>query len=103
MPIPIILAVAAGVAGLGGGIRGGVKMKQAKDTLELAERMQKKAVENFEKNQEKSTKTMDKLGKTELEIVSSFSKFADCFWAVLAELHLVQQAGLLQQVLQLQL
>lgn len=79
MPIPIILAVAAGVAGLGSGIRGGVKMKQAKDTLELAERMQKKAVENFEKNQEKSTKTMDKLGKTELEIVSSFSKFADCF------------------------
>ena len=79
MPIPIILAVAAGAAGLGGGILGGVKMKQAKDTMELAESMQKKAVENFEKNQEKSTKTMDKLGKTELEIVSSFSKFADCF------------------------
>ena len=44
MPIPIILAVAAGVAwSLGSGIRGGVKMKQAKDTLELAERMQKES------------------------------------------------------------
>lgn len=79
MPIPIILAVAAGVAGLGGGIRGGVKMKEAKDTMEVAQIIQKRAVDEFEKKQKASTEIMDKLGKTELEIISSFSKFSDCF------------------------
>ena len=40
MPLPFIIggiAAVAGVAGVGSGIRGGVKMKAASDTIKLAE------------------------------------------------------------------
>lgn len=39
MPLPLIiggLAAVAGAAGIGSGIHGGVKMKEAKDTMNLA-------------------------------------------------------------------
>lgn len=80
MPLPFILggivAVAA-VAGVGSGIKGGMKMKDANDTMESAKRMQRRAINKFEENNKKTTKQMDSIGETELSILSSFEEFAD--------------------------
>lgn len=75
MPLPFILggiAAAAAVAGVGSGIKGGMKMKDANDTMESAKRMQRRAINKFEENNKKTTKQMDSGGKTELSILSSF-------------------------------
>lgn len=80
MPLPFILggiAAAAAVAGVGSGIKGGMKMKDANDTMESAKRMQRRAIDKFEENNKKTTKQMDSIGETELSILSSFEKFAD--------------------------
>ena len=47
MPIPFIIggiAAIAGVAGVGSGIHGGVKMKEANDTMKSAQRIQENAI-----------------------------------------------------------
>lgn len=52
MPLPFIIAgvaAVAGIAGVGSGIQGGIKMKEANDTLNAAKKKQKNAVELFEK------------------------------------------------------
>ena len=52
MPLPLIIggiAAIAGAAGVGSGIHGGVKMKEANDTMKLAQRKQERAVALFEK------------------------------------------------------
>lgn len=80
MPLPFLLAgaaIAAGIGGVGAGIHGGVKMKDAKDTMELAKSMMEDAQESVEKNNKRTLKTMDKIGKRELEVLSSFKKFSD--------------------------
>lgn len=80
MPLPFILggiAAAAAVAGVGSGIKGGMKMKDANDTMESAKRMQRRAINKFEENNKKTTKQMDSIGETELSILSSFEEFAD--------------------------
>lgn len=82
MPLPLILAVGAGIAGaagLGSGIHGAVKMKEANDTMDSAKRRHERNIERFEKENEKTSKDMDKLGVLELEILQSFSKFSDVF------------------------
>lgn len=80
MPLPFIiggLAAAAGVVGIGTGIRGGVKMKDANDTMKSAQEKQKNAVARFEDYNEKATLAMDKLGEQELSILVSFEHFSD--------------------------
>lgn len=80
MPLPFIiggLAAAAGVVGIGTGIRGGVKMKDANDTMKSAQEKQKNAVARFEDYNEKATLAMDKLGERELSILVSFEHFSD--------------------------
>ena len=80
MPLPFILAgaaIAAGIGGVGAGINGGVKMKEAKDTMEHAKSMMERAQESVEENNKKTLKTMDKIGKRELEVLSSFKDFSD--------------------------
>lgn len=80
MPLPFILggiAAVAAVAGVGSGIKGGMKMKDANDTMESAKRMQRRAINKFEENNKKTTKQMDSIGETELSILSSFEEFAD--------------------------
>lgn len=75
MPIPFIIggiAAIAGVAGVGSGIHGGVKMKEANDTMKSAQRIQENAIEKFEKRNTETTELMDALGKQELEILNSF-------------------------------
>ena len=80
MPLPLIIggiAAIAGVAGVGSGIHGGVKMKEANDTMKSAQRMQGNAVQKFEKRNTETTELMDALGKQELEILNSFEQFSN--------------------------
>lgn len=80
MPLPLIIggiAAIAGVAGVGSGIHGGVKMKEANDTMKSAQRKQENAVHKFEKRNTETTELMDALGKQELEILNSFEQFSN--------------------------
>ena len=80
MPLPFIIggiAAVAGVAGVGSGIRGGVKMKAASDTIKLAESKKERAEALFKKRNEETTALMDDIGTRELRILSSFDEFSD--------------------------
>lgn len=80
MPLPLILGAAAAVAALGGvgsGIHGAVKMKEANDTMKSADSIHKKNIKRFEDTSEAANKAMDKLGTLELEILHSFDEFSD--------------------------
>ena len=79
MPLPLVLGIVAGVAavtGAGSGISGAVKLKDAKDTMELAKNIQKRALDKFERENKTTTEMMDSLGKTELEILGEFADFS---------------------------
>lgn len=80
MPLPLIIAgiaAAAGLAGVGSGIHGGLKMKEANDTMKSAQSIQAIAIKDFESHNADTTKLMDELGKYELEILESFKTFSD--------------------------
>ncbi|MFB2515998.1 hypothetical protein [Lysinibacillus sp. OTC-L20] len=80
MPLPLILGVGAAVAGLvgvGSGVHGAVKMKEANDTMKSAESRHKSNIEKFEKKSESTNKTMDALGELELQILKSFDDFSN--------------------------
>lgn len=80
MPLPIILGVGAaiaGVAGVGTGIHGAAKMKEANDTMKLAESFHKNNIKYFEKKSESTNKTMDTLGNLELDILKGFEEFSN--------------------------
>lgn len=80
MPLPFIiggLAAIAGAAGIGSGIHGGVKMKEAKDTMDLAKRKHEQAVKRYEEKNKETTALMDSIGRRELKIVASFKIFSD--------------------------
>ncbi len=79
MPLPLLLiigAAAAGAAGLGSGVSGGVKMKRAGDTVKIANRRCEEAKEKQDQQIEKTNRALDALGETELKIVSSFESFS---------------------------
>lgn len=80
MPLPLILGIGAAIAGatgLASGVKGGVKMKQARDTVKSAESRHQENVSRFEEINKKTTTAMDDLGKYELEILNSFNNFAN--------------------------
>lgn len=80
MPLPLILggaAAVAGIAGVGSGIHGGLKMKGANDTMNAAKEIQERAVKKFEANNKLTADQMDKLGKLELELLKSFGGFSN--------------------------
>ncbi len=82
MPLPLFLAVGAaiaGAAGIGSGIHGAVKMKEANDTMKSTERRHQQNQQRFEKQNSETTKDMDQLGRLEIEILSSFKDFCDAF------------------------
>lgn len=82
MPLPLILgigAAAAAVAGVGSGIHGAVKMKDANDTMKEAELNHKKNLARFETQNNQTNVVMDRLGSLELEILKSFEDFSDVF------------------------
>ena len=80
MAVPIILAIIGITTAAGGsalGIRGGVKMKSANDTMKKAETIQKNAITVFAEKSEKTIALMDCLGKQELKLLNTFQKFSD--------------------------
>lgn len=87
MPLPIWLipvalkgaTVVAGAVGVGAAAHGAKKMKDANDTMKAAQSRHERNMARFEKENETTTKDMDKLGKLELEILHSFSEFSDVF------------------------
>ncbi len=82
MPLPIILglgAAAAGALGIGTGISGAAKMKDANDTMKMAHDLHAENIEYFEKQNKSTTNDMDVLGKKELEILSELNDFATVF------------------------
>ena len=85
MPLPLILGIgaaiagAAGAVGVGSGIHGAVKMKEANDTAKMAQEQHQRNIARYEEKQKESVKTMDDLGKQELTILKSFEEFSDVF------------------------
>lgn len=80
MPLPIILGVGAAIAGavgVGSGIHGASKMKEANDTMKSAEEHHKRNNAKLESCNKATNEEMDKLGILELNILNSFDKFAD--------------------------
>ena len=73
----IAAAVAAGVTGTGAAVAGGVKMKDAKDTMDCAKRKFDRAQERVQNSQTAATSAMDDLGKLELEVEQSWQSFSD--------------------------
>ena len=82
MPLPLIvgaIAAVAGAAGVGMGVRGAVKMKEAKEDIEWAKRRHERNMGKLRDCNEQACSMMDKLGSNELETLSSFREFADLF------------------------
>lgn len=80
MPLPFILGAAAAVAAIGGvgtGIHGATKMKEANDTMKDANSRHKKNIERFDDTSAATNKVMDELGALELEILHSFDDFSN--------------------------
>lgn len=80
MPLPLILGVGAaiaGITGVGSGIHGAVKMKEASDTMKLAEDCHKRYNEKFQSQSDATNKRMDELGELELNILKEFEEFSD--------------------------
>lgn len=80
MPLPFIIggiAAVAGIAGVGTGIHGGVKMKEASDTMKLATAKKERAVDLFDRRNDETNALMDDIGTRELRILSSFDEFSD--------------------------
>lgn len=80
MPLPFLLGAVAAIAaagGVGSGIHGAVKMKDANDTMKAADSCHKKNIARFDETSEVTNKAMDKLGALELEILHSFDDFSD--------------------------
>lgn len=80
MPLPLILGVGAAiaaVAGVGNGVHGAVKMKEANDMMKEAETRHKNNIEKFNKKNESTSKAMDTLGELELKILNGFGDFSN--------------------------
>ena len=80
MPLPFLLGAAAAVAAVGGvgsGIHGAAKMKEANDTMKSADSRHKRNIARFDEISESTNRVMDKLGALELEILHSFDEFSN--------------------------
>lgn len=80
MPLPFIiggLAAAAAIGGVGSGIHGGMKMKEANDTMKLAKEIQERAINDFERKNKETNTLMDEVGKEELKVLASFKEFSE--------------------------
>jgi hypothetical protein len=78
MALPIILGVGAAIAaagGIGAGINGAVKMKDAADTMSMAKTSHDNNLKRFESANLSTSAVMDELGKKELETLYSFDEF----------------------------
>ena len=82
MPLPLILGIAAAVAGttgIGLGIHGGVKMKQANDKLNEAQKRNDSNNARLKRMNQNACRAMDILGENEMKVLSEFQLFSDLF------------------------
>lgn len=82
MPLPLILgiaAVVAGTTGVGLGIHGGVKMKRANDKLKEAQKRNDLNNARLERMNHSACRAMDILGENEMKVLSEFQRFSDLF------------------------
>lgn len=82
MSLPIILGIVAAVAGttgVGVGIHGGVKMKEANDKLKEAQKRDDLNKARLKRMNKSSCKAMDILGTNEMKVLSEFKQFSDLF------------------------
>lgn len=82
MPLPLILGAAAAVAGLAGvgsGIHGMVKVAEANDTMKSVKRRHEENLDKFKKQNELTSGDMDAVGNLEVAIMASFEEFSDVF------------------------
>lgn len=82
MSLPIILGIVAAVAGttgVGVGIHGGVKMKDANDKIKEAQKRDDLNKARLERMNKSSCKAMDILGTNEMKVLSEFKQFSDLF------------------------
>lgn len=80
MPLPLfwgIGAAIAGLAGIGTGVHGAVKMKEAKDTMESAQNRHERNLSRFKQDEGSAIHVMEELGKLEMTIVANFTQFSD--------------------------
>lgn len=78
MPVPLLaLGTVLGTLGVGATGRGVKRMTNAKHTMEKAEGRNRENLERLKITNEKTVEIMDRLGKREMEILSSFEDFAD--------------------------
>lgn len=79
MPIPFILGAAAvaAVTGIGAGVYGASKIKDAKDTMARAQSRHERNIRHYEETQGACNAEMDKLGTLEMQILNSFERFSD--------------------------
>lgn len=80
MPLPLFLGIAAAVAaagGVGAGVHGAVKMKNANDAMKDAQERHEWNIKKAGAANKVTTQSMDNLGKKELTVLESFQKFAD--------------------------
>ena len=82
MPLPLILgiaAVVAGTTGVGLGIHGGVKMKRANDKFKEAQKRNDLNNARLERMKHSACRAMDILGENEMKVLSEFQRFSDLF------------------------
>lgn len=82
MPLPLILgiaAVVAGTTGVGLGIHGGVKMKRANDKFKEAQKRNDLNNASLERMNHSACRAMDILGENEMKVLSEFQRFSDLF------------------------
>ena len=82
MPLPLILGIGAAIAaaaGVGSGISGGKKIKEASNTVKAAQERHQANKERLDRQSASTESTMDKLGKSELETMEKFQTFSDMF------------------------
>lgn len=80
MPLPLFLGIGAAIAaagGVGAGVHGAVKMKEANNTMKYAQERHEQNIKKFEEKSKNTNQCMDTLGKLELTVLKDFDKFSD--------------------------
>lgn len=82
MPLPLILGIAAAVAGATGvglGIKGAVDMADANDTLNKAKKRDEENLTRHKNTERRTLKVMDELGSAEINALKNLDEFSRLF------------------------
>ena len=79
LPLLLLPAIVAGVAGVGAGVHGAVKMGNANSTMEEINDLHERNIESFRRQNVETCLIMDTLGMLELDILKSFGEFSKVF------------------------